>query len=431
MKKVYVAMCADILHHGHINILEKASELGDVIVGLLTDSAIHSYKRIPLLTYEERKILVENLKFVKSVIPQDTLDYEKNLKKIKPDYVIHGDDWKTGPQSEIRRQVIQCLKEWNGQLIEVPYTKNISSTLVKQKMRDTGSTIDRRRNSLKRMLNSDSIVRVIEAHNGLTGLMVEKVTSNYKEFDGMWLSSLTHSTSKGKPDIQYVDITTICNTINEIFEVTTKPMIVDLDNGGKIEHFKFAIRSLERLGVSAVIIEDKVGNKRNSLFSNTSDQKQDDPASFCLKIKEGKSTLTTEDFLIIARIESLILEKGVKDAISRAIKYIQAGADGIMIHSKTKDPKQIFEFCKIYSSFENKVPLVVVPTTYNQIREEEFKKMGVDVVIYANHLLRSSYPAMEKVMKKILDNERSFECDEDCLPIKSILNLIPTEPTIK
>ena len=431
MKQVYVAMCADVLHHGHINILNKAAELGSVTVGLLTDEAIHSYKRIPLLTYSERKILIQNLKSVTTVVPQRTLDYEENLRKLKPDYVLHGDDWKVGPQSEVRKKVINCLREWDGILVEIPYTENISSTSLKEKMRDLGSTIDRRRQSLKRMLKSDSIIKIIEAHNGLTGLMVEKINSNNTEFDGMWLSSLTHSASKGKPDIQYVDITTICNTINEIFEVTTKPMIVDLDNGGKVEHFKFAIRSLERLGVSAVIIEDKIGNKRNSLFSDTSNQKQDDPDNFAIKIKEGKSVLTTKDFLIIARIESLILEKGVTDAVKRASKYIEAGADGIMIHSKIKDPKQIIEFCQIYSSFLNKVPLIVVPTAYNQLKEEELKKMGVDIVIYANHLLRSSYPAMEKVMKKILNNGRSLECDEDCLPIKNIINLIPSEPTTK
>ena len=431
MKTVYVAMCADVLHHGHINILKEASNLGNVIVGLLTDEAIHSYKRIPLLTFKERKTLVENLKFVDLVVPQKTLDYECNLREIKPDYVIHGDDWKTGPQAKTRQKVIKILSEWDGNLIEIPYTKNVSSTLLKEKMRSTGLTVDRRRQSLKRMLNSESVVKIIEAHNGLTGLMVEKINFNHKEFDGMWLSSLTHSASKGKPDIQYIDITTICNTVNEIFEVTTKPMIVDLDNGGKVEHFKFSISSLERLGVSAVIIEDKIGDKRNSLFQDTKDQRQDDPDSFALKIAAGKSTLKTTDFLIIARIESLILGKGVDDAVSRAKKYIQAGADGIMIHSKTKNPEDIIKFCELYSSFSNKVPLIVVPTAYNQLTEEDFRNMGVSVVIYANHLLRSAYPAMKGVMEKILNNGRSLECDKDCMPIKKIINLIPTEPLIK
>ncbi len=428
-KKVYLGMCADILHHGHINIIKEASKLGEVTVGLLTDKAIASYKRVPILSYEERKEIVGNVKGVNNVVPQETLSYKANLLSIKPDYVVHGDDWITGPQKDIRQEVIDTLQGWSGTLIEVPYTKNISSTSIQNKIKEFNSP-QRRTSMLKRLIESKQIVRIIEAHSGLTGLMVEKTVANEKQFDGMWLSSLTHSASKGKPDIQYVDITTICNTINEIFDVTTKPMIVDLDNGGKTEHFKFAVRTLERVGVSAVIIEDKVGNKRNSLFSDTSNQQQDDPSAFALKIKQGKSVLSSSDFLVIARIESLILGKGVSDAIERASMYIEAGADGIMIHSKVKDPSKIFEFCKLYSNFPVKVPLVVVPTSYNQITETELKEAGVDIVIYANHLLRSSYPAMQAVMEKILINERSLECDDACLPIKNIINLIPTEPSV-
>lgn len=430
IKKVYLGMCADILHHGHVNIIKEASKMGKVTVGLLTDEAIASYKRVPILSYEERKKIIENVKGVEIVVPQETLSYKENLLSIRPDYVVHGDDWKTGPQKEIRQEVIDTLHEWSGVLVEIPYTKNISSTSIQDKIKEFNSP-RRRTSMLKRLINSKQVVRIIEAHNGLTGLMVEKTSVNQKQFDGMWLSSLTHSASKGKPDIQYIDITTICNTINEIFDVTTKPMIVDLDNGGKTEHFKFAVRTLERMGVSAVIIEDKIGNKRNSLFSDTSNQKQDDKDLFALKIKEGKKVLQTKDFMIIARIESLILEKGVHDAIERAKTYIEQGADGIMIHSKIKDTTQIVSFCKQFKEFADGIPLIVVPTSYNHLFEKDLSELGVKIVIYANHLLRSAYPAMEKVMAKILTNERSFECDEDCLPIKQIIRLIPAEPGLK
>ena len=426
-KKVYVGMCADLIHHGHLNIINNAKKYGQVTVGLLTDSAIACYKRLPALNYNQRKIVVENIKGVYKVIPQETLDYIPNLEKIKPDYVVHGDDWKVGIQKQIRQQVVDKLSEWDGKVIDVPYTKDISSTKLHSHIKDIGTTPDIRRMMLKRILDSKPTARILEAHNGLTGLVVEKTKVGTNEFDGMWLSSLTHSTSKGKPDIQYVDITTVCQTISEIFEVTTKPMIVDADNGGLVEHFKFMVRSFERIGVSAVIIEDKIGNKRNSLFEDTSDQLQDTIENFSYKISEGKKSLVTKEFMIMARIESFILGNGLKDAIKRAKAYIEAGADGIMIHSKSKKADEIISFCKEFKKFKKIVPLVVVPSTYNKITEKELQNIGVNIVIYANHLLRSSYPAMIDTAEKILKNKRSYEASKNCLPIKEILELIPNE----
>jgi len=425
MKIVYIAMCADLIHHGHLNIINNAKKYGKVIVGLLTDSAISSYKRLPALNYEQRKIVVENIKGVDKVIPQNTLDYIPNIEKIKPDFVVHGDDWKTGVQKQIRNQVIKKLKKWGGEVIDIPYTKDISSTKLHNYLKSIGTTSDVRRKMLRRLIESKSIVRILEAHNGLTGLIVEKTKVGYDEFDGMWLSSLTHSTSKGKPDTQYVDITTVNQTLSEIFDVTTKPIIVDLDNGGSVEHFKPVIRSLERLGVSAVIIEDKIGNKRNSLFKDTSNQLQDTIEDFSYKILEGKKSLVTKDFMIIARIESFILGNGLPDALQRAEAYINAGADGVMIHSKSKEPNEIISFCKEYKKLKKIVPLVVVPSTYNRITEKELIDIGVNVVIYANHLLRSSYPSMVNTTKSILKNKRSYEANDNCLPIKQVLELIP------
>ena len=425
MKIVYIAMCADLIHHGHLNIINNAKKYGKVIVGLLTDSAISSYKRLPALNYEQRKIVVENIKGVDKVIPQNTLDYIPNIEKIKPDFVVHGDDWKTGVQKQIRNQVIKKLKKWGGEVIDIPYTKDISSTKLHNYLKSIGTTSDVRRKMLRRLIESKSIVRILEAHNGLTGLIVEKTKVGYDEFDGMWLSSLTHSASKGKPDTQYVDITTVNQTLSEIFDVTTKPIIVDLDNGGSVEHFKPVIRSLERLGVSAVIIEDKIGNKRNSLFKDTSNQLQDTIEDFSYKILEGKKSLVTKDFMIIARIESFILGNGLPDALQRAEAYINAGADGVMIHSKSKEPNEIISFCKEYKKLKKIVPLVVVPSTYNRITEKELIDIGVNVVIYANHLLRSSYPSMVNTTKSILKNKRSYEANDNCLPIKQVLELIP------
>tara|TARA_R110000744_G_scaffold303804_2_gene412376 strand:- start:2221 stop:3522 length:1302 start_codon:yes stop_codon:yes gene_type:complete len=424
---VYIGMCADLIHHGHLNIIKEAKKYGYVIVGLLTDSAIASYKRLPALSYKERKIVVENIVGVGRVVPQETLDYIPNLEKYKPDFVVHGDDWKGGVQKQVRQGVIDKLEEWGGVVVDVPYTKGVSSTKLHNHLKEIGTTSDVRRKMLKRLIESKPIVRVLEAHNGLTGLIVEKTMVGNDEFDAMWLSSLTHSASKGKPDNQYVDITTVSQTLSEIFDVTTKPMIVDLDNGGMIEHFKFTIRTLERMGVSSVIIEDKIGSKRNSLFDDTSNQIQDKPSEFASKISEGKKSLVTKDFMIIARIESFILGKGVVDAIDRAYLYIDSGADGIMIHSKSEDVSEILSFCEHYKKFKKKVPLVVVPSTYNKVVEKQLIDIGVDVVIYANHLLRSSYPAMVRTAESILKNKRCYEASENCLPIKKVLELIPND----
>lgn len=428
-KKVYVGMSADLVHPGHLNIIKEAHKYGSVIIGLLTDKAIGSYKRLPYLDYDQRKTIIEQIKGVEEVVPQDTLDYTNNLKKIKPDFVVHGDDWKIGIQQKTREKVIEVLKEWNGKLVEVPYTKGISSTKLNENIKEIGTTPEIRMKKLRRLIDSKSIVRAIEAHNGLTGLIVEntyvEVNGIRKEFDAMWSSSLTDSTSKGKPDIEAVDITTRLHDLNNILEITTKPIIYDGDTGGKTEHFVFTVRTLERLGISAVIIEDKVGLKKNSLFGTDVTQTQESIENFCYKITMGKRAQVTENFMIIARIESLILKIGLKDALDRAKAYIEAGADGIMIHSKDKSPDEVLDFCEQYKKFDKKVPLVAVPSTYNQIYESELEDAGVNLVIYANHLLRSAYPAMTEVAKSILANGRSYEANDLCMPIKEILTLIP------
>ncbi len=430
-KKVYIAMSADVIHQGHINIIEEGAKYGDVIIGLLTDEAIASYKRMPLLNYENRKKIFENLKNVTEIVPQSTLDYTENLRKIKPDYVLHGDDWRTGIQSVVRDNVINTLKEWNGELIEIPYTKDVNSTDLEHKYRELTNTPDIRRAKLRQLLKFKPYISVMEASNGLSGLIVENATAinrdskTTKEFDAMWVSSLCDSTFKGKPDIELVDLTSRINTINEILEVTTKPIILDGDTGGKIEHFVYNVKTLERLGVSAIIIEDKTGLKKNSLFGTEVKQTLDDPDRFAEKIKAGKQALATKDFMIFARLESLIAGMGIDDALSRADKYIEAGADGIMIHSKEKTGLDIKEFLERFKKKYHNVPTIVVPTSYNQFTEEELHEWGANIIIHANHLLRSAYPAMMKTAKTILENGRSKEADEYCMPIKEIITLIP------
>ncbi len=428
-KKVYVGMSVDLIHEGHINIIKEAAKLGTVTIGLLTDKAIASYKRLPYMPYENRKIIISEIKGVDNVIQQHTHSYKENLLDLKPDYVVHGNDWREGSQKEVRAEVINILKKWKGELIEIPYTKNISSSILNKNIKEIGTTPNIRLSLLKRLLKAKNLIRLNEAHNGLSGLITEKtqIEENGRiiEFDAMWSSSLTDSTAKGKPDIEAIDMTSRMSTVNDIFEVTTKPMIFDADTGGKIEHFSFTVKSLERLGVSAVVIEDKIGLKKNSLFGNDVKQTQDSIENFQHKISEGKKSQVTEDFMIIARIESLILEAGMEDALLRSKKYIEAGADAIMIHSKNKNPDEIFEFCEKYKSFKNGIPLMVVPSSFNSVSEEEWEERGVNIVCYANHMLRSAYPAMLDVAKSILINKRSYEANDKCISINEILNLIP------
>ncbi|MFP4573626.1 MAG: phosphoenolpyruvate mutase [Desulfobacterales bacterium] len=426
---VYVGMSADLVHPGHLNVIKKARELGEVIIGLLTDEAIASYKRVPYMTFDQRREVIECIKGVSRVVPQTTLDYVPNLEKFKPDYVVHGDDWKEGVQQKVRQRVIDALAQWGGELIEVPYTKGISSTRLHAAMKEVGTTPEIRLKSLRRMLQVKPLIRLIDIHNGLSGLIVEntfiETPNGQREFDGMWASSLTDATAKGKPDIEAVDVTARITTLNEVLEVTTKPIIYDGDTGGRPEHFVFTVKTLERLGISAIIIEDKIGLKKNSLFGTDVKQTQDSIENFCHKIQLGKASRATDDFMIIARIESLILEKGMDDAISRAKAYIEAGADGIMIHSRQKTPDEIFEFCRLYNQFDNRRPLVAVPSSYNQVTEDELAENGVNIVIYANQLLRSAYPAMLETARSILSDRCSAGCDTRMLPLEDILELIP------
>lgn len=428
-KTVYVGMSADIIHPGHLNILHEAQKYGKVIVGVLTDEAIASYKRLPYLNYEQRSMVVRDLKGVSEVIPQTTLDYRPNLEKIRPDFVVHGDDWKEGVQAKTRQDIIDKLSEWGGKVIDVPYTKGISSTMLNERLKEIGTTPDVRLKRLRRLINAKKIVRICESHDGLTGLIIENtsvtVNNMKREFDGMWASSLTDSTSKGKPDIEAVDLTTRLHDLNDTLEVTTKPVIFDGDTGGKTEHFVFTVRTLERLGISAIIIEDKTGLKKNSLFGTDAIQTQDSIENFCHKIREGKKAQITQDFMIIARCESLIAGHSVDDALIRCFSYVEAGADGIMIHSKHKTGDDIKEFCLRFREKDHTTPIVVVPTTYNHITEDELAGWGVNVVIYANHMLRAAYPAMVKCAESILANGRSYEANDLCMPIKEILELIP------
>lgn len=426
---VYLGITGDIIHPGIINIINEGAKLGELIIGLLTDSAIVAHKRLPYLSYEQRKQVVENIKGVSKVVPQEEWSYVDNLKKFKPDFMIHGDDWKNNYLSKIREDCFEVMKEWGGKIIEIPYTQGINSTALNENAKTIGTTPDIRRARLRRLLAAKPIVRILEAHSGLSGLIAENISiekeDGIHQFDGMWSSSLTDSTSKGKPDIEAVDLTTRMQSLTDILECTTKPIIYDGDTGDIPEHFVFTVRTLERNGVSAVIIEDKKGLKKNSLFGTEAKQVLATEEEFCEKISAGKRAQVTKDFMIIARIEEIIAGYSVDEAITKAFAAVKAGADGIMIHSKDKSGADIKEFCAKFRNVYKNIPIVLVPTTYNQFTEKELCEWGANIIIYANHMLRASYPAMRKCAETILEAERSLEVNDMCMPIKEILELIP------
>lgn len=427
-KKVYTCFCTDVIHEGHRNILRRAAEYGDVYVGVLSDEAMVGFNRFPTISLEQRMEIVRETGLVKEVLIQKDVMYDQILAQLKPDYVVHGDNWIQGPEAVIRENVVNNLKKIGGELVEIPYTYNDNVKRIDDQMKEKLAMPEFRRKRLRQLIAMRPIVKTLEVHSGLTGLIAEKtvVESNGKldQFDAMWISSLCDSTAKGKPDIELVDMSSRIRTIDDVMDVTTKPIILDGDTGGLIEHFVYNVRTLERMGVSAVIIEDKTGLKKNSLFGTEVKQTQDSIENFCAKIRAGKQVLRTEEFMIIARIESLILERGMEDALNRAFAYTEAGADGIMIHSRKKAPDEILEFCRLFREKDKKTPIVVVPTSFNSITEEELAVAGVNIVIYANQLTRSAFPAMQSAAVEILKNHRALEVDAKLMPFKDIIRLI-------
>ncbi len=422
-------MVADMVHSGHLNIIKEAGKLGSITIGLLTDEAVAGYKRLPYLDYNQRKVIVENLKGVEQVVKQYERDHRPNLRKLKPDYVVHGDDWREGPLKETREQVIETLKEWGGQLVEVPYTKGISSTKLNKTLQEVGTTPEIRMKRLRRLINAKKVVHIIEVHSGLSGLIAEHIhvseNGMKKEFDGMWTSSITDSLEKGKPDIQAVDISSRIININDLLEVTTKPIIFDGKSGGSIQQFGFTIRTLERLGVSAIIVHDSSSIESTSKYEELALQKQYSIEDFSNKIKYGKSVQITTDFMVIARIDSLVLNKDMEDAIERAQAYISAGADGIMIHSAPDKPGEMLAFCKKLGELKHPAPLVAVPSCNDPALKKDLLDAGVNMIVYENHLLRSAFPAMVKTAKNLLSHEGTLESGSDLMSIEEIQKLIP------
>ena len=428
MKTVYTCFCTDIIHAGHLNIIEQACKYGKVIVGALSDEALIKYNKFPTISLEERIKLYESLEGVDKVVVQNSMMYDEVIEELHPDYVVHGDNWKEGPESAIRENVLKCLASYGGELVEVGYTYNPTVKKIDIQLREKLSMPEYRRKRLRQLLDIRPVVKAIEVHSGLTGLIAEKTVVEHDgeldQFDAMWISSLCDSTAKGKPDIELVDMTSRFRTIDDVTEVTTKPIIFDGDTGGLTEHFVYTVRTLEKMGVSAIIIEDKTGLKKNSLFGTEVEQTQDTIENFSAKIRAGKNAQLTDDFMIIARIESLILERGMEDALERARAFVKAGADGIMIHSRKKDPAEILEFCDKFRQENKQTPIVVVPSSFNTITEEELAEHGVNVVIYANQLTRSAFPAMQKTAEDILRFHRAKEVDDRLMPIKNIITLI-------
>ena len=430
-RKIYTCFCTATIHKGHLNVIAEASKLGDLTVGVLSDKEAIRYNRFPVLSEEERLAAVRALPGVANAVIQRDMMYSDVIDSLRPDVIVHGDNWcnPEAPEYFIRQHVEASLKKYGGEIVDIPYTFDPEAKRIDDLDKERLAMPEYRRRRLRQLIRMCPIVKTIEAHSGLTGLIAEKTVvrqddGRLDQFDAMWVSSLCDSTAKGKPDIELVDMSSRLRTIDDIMEVTTKPIILDGDTGGLTEHFVYNVRTLERIGVSAVIIEDKTGLKKNSLFGTEVEQTQDTIENFCAKIAAGKDALRTKEFMIIARCESLILEQGMDDALARCHAYVKAGADGIMIHSRSKDPAEILEFCDRFRGADAETPIVVVPTSFNSVTEAELAAHGVNICIYANQLTRAAFPAMQSVAQDLLKYHRAQEVDSRLMPFKKIITLI-------
>ena len=417
-KTVYVGITGDMIHPGIINIIQQGAKYGRLIVGLLSNEAIATHKRIPYLTFEQRKAVIENIKGVSEVVPQEDWSYVPNLLKLKPDYIIHGDDWKTNYLKGIREEVFDVMKKIGGEVIEIPYTKGINSSQLFESTTNNGITAVQRLKSLRQLMNYKPIIRIMEANSGLSGLIIENLKiekeDGIQRFDGIFIN-LLDSNPSGVSEQESSNFMLKLNTVTDILECTTRPIIYGGYTSDNYENITFTIEKLELMGISAIIIEDK--------FKNT--QELCNEEEFCLKIKEGKKAQINPDFMIIAGIEELILGKSMDDALKKALASIKAGADGILISSNQKNGDDIKEFCSKLRKENKNIPIVLIPTTYNQFTEKELGEWGANIIIYADYLKKVTYPAMKKCAETILKSERSLEVNEMCMPIKEILNLIP------
>ncbi|MDJ0824059.1 MAG: phosphoenolpyruvate mutase [Rhodobacter sp.] len=425
---VYVSMTAEILHNGHLRILKEAKKHGRVTVGLLTDRALENKKPIPLLSFEQRKEILEALDCVDEVIAQDEWDYDACIDTHKPRVFVHGDKW-DGPLTGMRERAIARLESYGGTFVELPYSHEFDGTHIAPQMAASLATPFAKQKAFRRMMQSKRLVRFLEAHSPLAALIGEhtKVQRNgdVLQYDGFWSSSLTDSTEMGLPDIEALDVTRRLQNIDEIFEVTTKPLVFDADTGGKAEHFELKVRTMERMGIAAAIIEDKTGLKKNSLLGTSVPQTQASIPEFQEKIRAGIEGQKYRGMMIIARLESLILGQGIDDALRRADAYVTAGAGAVMIHSKERDPAQVFAFTDAFAQDHPEVPIVAVPSSYNTVHDHELQAHGIKMIIYANHMLRSSYKAMEQTARAILEHGRTAEIEDEIITIPQILKLIP------
>ena len=427
MPRGYVDMVGDLFHIGHLRQIQQAQQLGyEVVVGVHSDEDVASYKRLPIMTMSERVTIVSEMPNVLKVIPSAPLRITQEfIEEHKIDMVFHGHE----AEEDYLYDHMYGIPKSIGKFTRTARTPEISTTaLIERVVSRESSAAWSRVSTLRDLLNTRGkhrALRIMEAHNGLSGLVVEHASAGGKSFDGMWSSSLTASVSKGKPDIEVVDTTARLQLVRDTMEVTGKPMVYDGDTGGAPEILAFTVRSLEDLGVSACIIEDKTGLKQNSLFGTDAVQVLENIDMFCAKIKAAAAARSNRKFMVIARIEALIAGLGEKEALKRAKAYIVAGADAIMIHSKESTFDEVRSFLRAYAKFSIKVPVVAVPTSYFHVTEKELFDEGVSICIYANHMLRASYPSMTTVAESILHHGTAAACHPSLMSVKKIITLLP------
>ncbi len=405
-KTVYVGMSADLVHPGHINLLREAASLGRVTVGLLTDRAISSYKRMPFLTFEQRRAVIEHIAFVTAVVPQDTLDYTDNLRLLRPDFVVHGDDWRNGVQAQTRRRVLDVLREWGGTLVEPPYTEGISSTALRMAAMDIGFAPGVRQRRLRRMLDCKPLVRVMQAHDGLSAHIVDRLEETTqgapREYDAIWVDSLAGAPIRGKPDPLPFDLSSRLVTLHEILDATTKPLICNAGGAGHAAGVTAAVRTLERIGVSAIVIDTEVTDRRAVPAMAASAPPQDDMAAFIREIAAARDARVTPDFMIIARINDRTRDCGADRMMARAAAGVDAGADAVMCDSDPVNPDGIFDLCRRYRRLMNGHPLLVGLSGTEGLQEHDLASAGASMVVYTDTLLRAAREAMISAASQVL-----------------------------
>jgi len=422
-KTVYVGMVGDMLHVGHINILKTAARLGRVTVGVLTDRAVVGYKRLPLLAFEDRVRVVESIADVAAVVPQKTLSYVENLRALRPDYVVHGDDWRYGDQvSRARAEVIATLGEWGGELVEVAYTKGISSTAIHRSGAADALFSGTRQGRLRRLLAAKPTLRIVEAHSGLSAKIAAEVRGpdGATGFDAVWQSGLTDAIHRGKSDGGAVDRGRRLQAVEEILDAGPLPLIYDGRAAGRPETVFDLTRALDKAGVSALCLGDRSDPDRTGPEMS--------PAETVAQIEAVRAACPTGAVMAISRIVVAAPGNGgsgaLDRALDRALALLEAGSDAVMFDSAADTAEPILDIAARLRRQRRDVPLFAAQSDRWGAPIHRFENAGIDAVVYETHLLRATVAPMRRAATALLAEGTGPA--PDLTPLPELRGLFPS-----